>query len=168
MQSAIYSPANSHDKPRPEHEWFDMWIIGHRGAAGTSPENTFLSIGAALYFGVDWIDFDFLMVSGAIIVFHVEEFRVGDLNGDRDTNDNILHYHDLGTGQTVNTGLDGEFPSVDNGLVPFHVSESRAQLDVNGDGDTFDIVLMIYDIQTGNVSNTEITTDGGSLSIHVQ
>ena len=49
-----------------------MWIIGHRGSAGTSPENTLLSIKEALYERVDWIEIDIRMVDETIIVLHDE------------------------------------------------------------------------------------------------
>ena len=49
-----------------------MWIIGHRGAAGTFPENTLVSVQSALDCGVDWIEIDIRMVDGAVIVLHDE------------------------------------------------------------------------------------------------
>lgn len=49
-----------------------MWIIGHRGSAGTSPENTLLSIEQALDARVDWIEIDVRMVDDTIIVLHDE------------------------------------------------------------------------------------------------
>jgi len=49
-----------------------MWIIGHRGAAGTHPENTLLSIEHALHCGVDWIEIDIRFVDGNLIVLHDE------------------------------------------------------------------------------------------------
>jgi glycerophosphoryl diester phosphodiesterase len=49
-----------------------MWIIGHRGAAGTSPENTLLSIKEALNYGVDWVEIDVRIVDDTIIVLHDE------------------------------------------------------------------------------------------------
>jgi len=47
-----------------------MWIIGHRGAAGTSPENTLLAITHALEARVDWVEIDIRMVENTIIVLH--------------------------------------------------------------------------------------------------
>ena len=35
-----------------------MLIIGHRGAAGTHPENTLGSIDAAIAAGADWVEID--------------------------------------------------------------------------------------------------------------
>jgi glycerophosphoryl diester phosphodiesterase len=49
-----------------------MWIIGHRGAAGTTPENTLASIADALNCGVDWIEIDVRMIDDTIIVLHDE------------------------------------------------------------------------------------------------
>lgn len=66
-----------------------MWIIGHRGAAGTAPENTLLSITNALNCGVDWVEIDIRMVDNTIIVLHDEDL-------DRTTN---------GSGSVYNYGL---------------------------------------------------------------
>jgi glycerophosphoryl diester phosphodiesterase len=71
-----------------------MWIIGHRGAAGTWPENTLLAITHALEAGVDWVEIDIRMVEDTIIVLHddtlerttngsgsVYQFSLADLRG---------------------------------------------------------------------------------------
>lgn len=47
-----------------------MFIIGHRGSAGTHPENTLKAIDVALDCGVDWIEIDVRMVDDTIIVLH--------------------------------------------------------------------------------------------------
>ena len=52
-----------------------MLIIGHRGAAGTHPENTLVSIDAALAAGVDWIEIDIRSIDGEIIVLHDERLE---------------------------------------------------------------------------------------------
>lgn len=63
-----------------------MWIIGHRGAAGTWPENTLLSISRALEYGVDWIEIDIRMIDNTLIVLHDETL-------DRTTNGSGSVYH---------------------------------------------------------------------------
>ena len=52
-----------------------MLIIGHRGAAGTHPENTLLSIDAAIAAGADWIEIDIRRVDGELIVLHDERLE---------------------------------------------------------------------------------------------
>ena len=49
-----------------------MWIIGHRGAAGTVPENTLASVQHALHCEADWIEIDVRLAAGNIIVLHDE------------------------------------------------------------------------------------------------
>ncbi|WP_407306332.1 glycerophosphodiester phosphodiesterase [Desulfosporosinus sp. SB140] len=50
-----------------------MKILGHRGAAGTSPENTLLSFAKALEFGVDGLEFDVqLSKDGEVVICHDE------------------------------------------------------------------------------------------------
>ncbi|MGR9089725.1 MAG: glycerophosphodiester phosphodiesterase [Gammaproteobacteria bacterium] len=52
-----------------------MLIIGHRGAAGTHPENTLASIDAAIAARADWIEIDVRLVDGEIIVLHDERLE---------------------------------------------------------------------------------------------
>ncbi len=47
-----------------------MWVIGHRGSAGTRPENTLVSVRAALADGADWIEIDVHAAAGALLVIH--------------------------------------------------------------------------------------------------
>lgn len=50
-----------------------MKILGHRGAAGTSPENTLLSFAKGLEFGVDGFEFDVqLSRDGEVVICHDE------------------------------------------------------------------------------------------------
>jgi len=47
-----------------------MWIIGHRGFAGSYPENTLLSVNRGVAAGADWIEIDIRLVDDAIVVIH--------------------------------------------------------------------------------------------------
>src|SRR5438552_11441221 len=50
-----------------------VWVIGHRGAMGHRPENTFVSFERALELGADWIELDVhLTRDGALAVIHDE------------------------------------------------------------------------------------------------
>src|SRR5258708_7642232 len=50
-----------------------VWVIGHRGAMGECPENTFVSFERALELGADWIERDVhLTRDGALAVIHDE------------------------------------------------------------------------------------------------
>ncbi len=81
-----------------------MWIIGHRGAAGTAPENTLLSITRALNFSVDWIEIDIRMVDNTIILLHDE-------NLDRTTNGSGSVYdYGLAALRTLDAGNGEKIP----------------------------------------------------------
>jgi glycerophosphoryl diester phosphodiesterase len=50
-----------------------VWIVGHRGAMGHSPENTLASFERGLELGADWIELDVhLSRDGALVVIHDE------------------------------------------------------------------------------------------------
>src|ERR1700716_2888493 len=50
-----------------------VWVIGHRGAMGYCPENTFASFERALELGADWIELDVhLTRDGELAVIHDE------------------------------------------------------------------------------------------------
>ncbi len=99
----------------------------------------------------------------AIAAFGVPEGDT-DWNGDGDTNDTVLHVRDLAMGVTVNVGVALEFQTifcdvgqrsvvVDAGYVVCLVSEAGQSQDLNGDGDTKDGVLHVYDSATGLLTN---------------
>ncbi len=102
------------------------------------------------------IDMGFGVIGSNFVVFPVSEGNQAntDLNGDADTSDSVLHVYDHGTGMVTNLGIAG-FPSViDGNLVVFTVSEvSQGNTDLNGDLDTSDSVLHVYDHGTGMVTN---------------
>src|SRR5437868_4519466 len=58
---------------RLEQERGRVWVVGHRGAMGHCPENTFASFERGLQLGADWIEMDVhLSRDGALIVIHDE------------------------------------------------------------------------------------------------
>ncbi|MFT5241867.1 MAG: glycerophosphoryl diester phosphodiesterase [Candidatus Promineifilaceae bacterium] len=80
-------------------------VIGHRGAAGHAPENTQVSIRAAIDLHADWIEIDLRMCKDALIVLHDDTL-------DRTTNGNgpaadlsyaAISRLDAGTGESVPT-----------------------------------------------------------------
>lgn len=48
----------------------DFVVFGHRGVAGHHPENTRVSIEAAIALGLKWIEVDIRFIDGELIVFH--------------------------------------------------------------------------------------------------
>jgi len=83
-----------------------------------------------------------------------------DRNGDGDTDDDVLVVYDLTDGSLSELGLAlGGFPVVAVGsvLVAFGVLESgQGDTDLNGDGDTNDLVLHVYDVRSGVTTNSEL------------
>ena len=87
-----------------------------------------------------------------LVVLVYERHQVEDLNGDGDTWDQVLHVHNLATGETTNLRLVlGSVPArwvVSGDWLVVWVSESghgQAE-DLNGDGDTRDEVLHLVDL----------------------
>lgn len=83
-----------------------------------------------------------------------------DRNGDGDDDDSVLFVHDLADGSLTELGLALGTPlvlAVGNVLVAFGVSEAaEGASDLNGDGDTDDLVLHVYDVRTGVTTSTEL------------
>jgi hypothetical protein len=93
-------------------------------------------------------------VDGNIIAFYTDEFDVGDLNGDGDTSDRVIRYYEISTGTVINTAVYGEFPCVEGNIIAFETWEPDFGEDINGDGDTDDMVIRYYDISLGEVTTT--------------
>jgi hypothetical protein len=109
-----------------------------------------------------------LQISDNLVSFLVPEPQQDnrDLNGDGDATDTVLHIADLSSFTTRNTGLSGTqaFRSAQAPLLPLSdrhalvpVNELRqGNRDLNGDGDTQDIVLQRFEMSSGNVTNTGV------------
>lgn len=110
-----------------------------------------------------------LTVKDGLIMMITSEFFAGqggmDLNGDGDTNDYVLRYFNVYTGQLVNTGAEISVGSISamnvarsNGsIIGFATEESTVGgygADLNGDGDLGDRIIRYYDLETGVVVNT--------------
>jgi len=94
------------------------------------------------------------------VAFPVFESDHGDLNGDTDTTDIVMHVYDATTGVINNLGLAGSSFLAKGNLVAFPVSESSQGIDLNGDGDTNDSVLHVYDATTGLTDNLGLDNAG--------
>lgn len=106
------------------------------------------------------------LINGDLVAISVPESGQGntDLNGDGDTLDRVLHVHDLQSAATTNLGLDVGGFQLDGDLLAFKVSESRqGHQDLNGDGDTSDIVAYVYNAQTGETINLGLYALGFQL-----
>src|SRR4029077_14908878 len=91
------------------------------------------------------------------VAFARNEQIEGDLNGDGDTNDQVVLIVDVGNFQSTNTGMaasathnpivGGAALDVSTDLAAFLESESaQNNTDLNGDGDTLDNILRVFDL----------------------
>lgn len=107
---------------------------------------------------------DFAVATGEMLLLIRESEQGGvDRNGDGDTADSVAHVLHLATGTLTNTGLDGNFFSVDlpgfnsqvdGTLGAFIVSEARqGGTDLNGDGDALDNIVHRIDLPSAQVTN---------------
>ena len=101
-------------------------------------------------------------LEGTMLGFLISESAHGgaDLNGDGDPFDSVLHLFDVATGTITNVGRDASGGSVVSGaFVAFGVHKGReGNVDLNGDGDASDIVMHVYDMAAGAVTNLELAT----------
>ena len=101
-------------------------------------------------------------IQGNFVAIRTSEARAGntDLNGDGDTADFVLQVFDWSTGLVRNSGLEasGGFRMAGR-YIAFTVLESRqGGTDLNGDGDTADLVQHVYDAETGVATNLGLAT----------
>jgi hypothetical protein len=115
----------------------------------------------------------------ALPAFLVNESDAGDLNGDGDSVDAVLHVYDAKQRLTLNLGLAAASvcrsilgppfvvctpvaPVAGRTIVAFLVGESaQSESDLNGDGDAGDDVLHVYDAAAGSVTNTRLAVAHG-------
>jgi hypothetical protein len=101
-------------------------------------------------------------MDGDLLAFTVREYDQGqlDLNGDGDLHDHVLHVFDAGTGTTTNLELATYDVRVDGSLVAFAASErDNGNVDLNADGDSYDIVLHVYDASSGTLTNLGFSSE---------
>jgi len=111
---------------------------------------------------------------GAAAAFIVDESEAGDLNGDGDAADFVLHVFDAKQRVALNLGLAAASvcrtvlgppfvictpvsPVIGRSIVAFLVGEpAQSETDLNGDGDASDDVLHVYSVATGAIINTRL------------
>ncbi|RMD83332.1 MAG: hypothetical protein D6815_06850 [Candidatus Dadabacteria bacterium] len=110
--------------------------------------------------GGGWVDTgvasDTLSLLGSIAVLTTPESDQGaqDLNGDGDASDRVLQLYDGATATRTNTGAPVEELAAAGHLVALRTSEAAAGVDLNGDGDTSDFVLQVYDVASHTLMNS--------------
>ncbi len=89
-----------------------------------------------------------------------------DLNGDGDSQDEVLHVYDTRTGAVTNVGLAATSFHLRKDVVALAVSEElQGALDFNGDGDAEDQVLQLVDLATFQVRSLSIATGTGTFEL---
>jgi hypothetical protein len=102
----------------------------------------------------------YAVASPSLIVFTVNETAQGltDLNADGDTLDDVLHVLDPTSGIVTNVGQEaGDTANikVTGTTVAFRTSEAaQGNTDLNGDSDTLDSVVQIYQAPSATLTNT--------------
>ena len=95
-------------------------------------------------------------VHGELVVFTAHE-GAGDLNGDGDQDDYVALLHDFEAHTTVPLEAAYKY-AINEHHVVYEGYEPGAGIDWNGDGDTGDLVLQVYDLATGATLNTGIAS----------
>src|SRR5262249_15487301 len=101
-----------------------------------------------------------IAATDSAVAFTVNEADQGmtDLNGDGDTNDNVVHAFDGATHHTRSLGLGVtafEHIKANGDLLTFRVSERvQGGQDLDGDGDALDRVLHVVDTVGGSILDT--------------
>ena len=100
------------------------------------------------------------------VAFRVDEQTQGrtDFNGDADSDDHVVHVYDAKKGTITNVGLAAMSGiQMEKGRVVFRVSEEdQGDSDLNGDGDedSDDRVLHVYDAKKGTITNVGLAAGG--------
>jgi Tol biopolymer transport system component len=83
-----------------------------------------------------------------------------DLNGDGDMNDTVVEVHPAGSGSWTNVRQAADMVQVEGTLVAFITPEAaQGNTDLNGDGDTTDRVLQLFDANTNKTTNTRMAAE---------
>ncbi len=88
-----------------------------------------------------------------------ESGQNADLNNDGDQSDNVVEVHPAGAGSWANLQQAADALQVVGNLVAFTTPESAQGANLNGDGDTSDRVLQIYESTPALLTNTKQATE---------
>ena len=103
-----------------------------------------------------------IFLANGSVAFLEQETTV-DLNGDGDALDRVLRLFDLASETLVETGLasDGSEPLLAEGVWLVAVPEfDQGEVDLDGDGDTGDVVFEVFDPCDSSVTNLEVASIG--------
>jgi hypothetical protein len=99
--------------------------------------------------------------SGLVAVLVNEEQQSHDLNGDGDTTDFVAHAVDVATGVSTDLALASFNQVLGDGVIALNVPEiGQGARDLNGDGDTNDAVVHVFDAKAQNRINLGFAAGG--------
>lgn len=106
-----------------------------------------------------WIDTaqsaDALALNGSVVAFLAPEAGEVDLNGDGDATDHFIRLYDLDAGNVIALGPAAEDFVLGDHLLAFRAREAdHGGQSLNGDGDTNDAVLQVYDLDSRRLLNS--------------
>lgn len=106
-------------------------------------------------------------VGGGFVAFLVpEDGAAGDLNGDGDDADSVLHVLDARTGATWSAGLASDYEfSQDGALIAFGVSELAQGADLDGDGELAGVFAFAYEADLGRLTPLEVPIYSGTARV---
>lgn len=96
-------------------------------------------------------------IYSTIVAFSAKESELGvDYDNDGSLDDDIILFHDLDSGETVNTRAVGDFPAVSKDYLVFQTHESAYGNDLTGDKDEDDVVIRSFDFRKRGVHNSAL------------
>ncbi len=96
-------------------------------------------------------------IFGFIVAFETKETD-SDLNGDNDTNDFVVQYANVRDKKPIFIAA-GMHPTVYSDQIAFSTTESDLGIDFTNDGDMNDDIVRIYDLKSGDITNTKTAGD---------
>src|SRR3990172_6356564 len=104
-----------------------------------------------------------LAIFGFTVVFETKESD-NDLNGDKDEDDTVIQFANVRDKKVVSTNAVGRHPSVFADMIIFSTKESELGIDFTNDDDVDDDIVRMYDIGTGEITNTKAVGDYPALN----
>lgn len=108
------------------------------------------------------------LLVGRRFVFYASELsQQEDLNGDGDLADRqVIHVHDVDTSRTLNLRVDGGIHDLAGHTLVFTAAERSQAEDLNGDGDLWDDVIHVHDLETSRTENLRLVVNSSSSAFH--
>ncbi len=117
-----------------------------------------------------------LLVSDPLVLAIVSEAwqNAADLNGDGDATDWVAYAYDAESGTATNLALAVEIGAAsrfdaEDGIAAFFVDEADQNgTDLNSDSDAFDLVLHVYVVSTGILTNTQLASNSSTPEVELE